>query len=222
MKKVVAILTIFILLTCSNSIVFAANDVSTLSNDLNVILDKSWKSDSLDSKSVLYHGFNDKKNLELGIFETRNYKTNREHSWSNYSKEELSYRAEESIKSQKESSPTKISDYSLYENEQLKFIAFAGTVTNDDNQTKNFLQYITVYNGGTIQICFYSDKKFNNAQLKVAEDFVRTCEFNKTAKPSIDRSIIIKLILIVIVIILLILSLVWNIRRYRKKGKNHV
>ena len=76
---------------------------------------------------------------------------------------------------------------------------------------------MTIVNGGSLQITFYSDDSFTNAQDEIIKGVISSIKFTNITEPSIDKKIIIELSAIFIGIILLIGSVIWHIKRYRRR-----
>ena len=187
----------------------------TLDNGL-VIDTTDWQPSLLEDAEaqLIYHA--DRGELELGIYTKRDLTSNRTHSWRDLSEEDLRTLADEIMRSQ-ESTLTQLEDWSTFRSQQMQFLKFFGTVTNESGESKNFIQYLTIENGGTLQFSFYKSAAFSPQDIAVADAFVESAYFEELSDPSIDTNMILKLSGIALVIILLVASVIWNIRRYRKK-----
>ena len=210
-KMMMALLILIILIMLFPASCFAA----TLDNGLTVDT-SGWQSSELEHPDahLIYHG--DLEDLELGIFTKRDLTSNRTHSWGALSEEELEALAAAVMDTQKDDSAS-VEDWSTFYSPQMRFLKFTGKVSNEEGKQKNFVQYFTIENGGTLQFSFYKDTAFSAQDLSVMDDFVGSAHFEESSEPSIDTVIVLKLAGILFLIILLAASVIWNIRRYRRK-----
>ncbi len=187
----------------------------TLDNGLTIDT-SGWQSSELEHSDdhLIYHG--DQESLEVGIFTKRNLTSNRAHSWGALSEEELEALAAAVMNTQKDT-VTNIEDWSTFCSQQMRFLRFTGKVTNEGNKSKNFVQYLTIENGGTLQFSFYKDTAFSAQDMSVMDNFVESAHFEELSEPSIDTAIVLKLAGILFIAVLLVASVIWNIRRYRRK-----
>ena len=192
-----------------------------LAEGLYIDIPNDFAEAEMKDKKVLFHGFNNTLGIELGIYTQRDLQTNRVHSWADKTDAELSSIAAEAIAAQNEDTAA-ISGWSIFKNEQMNFIVFDGTITADTGEVLTYLQYCTIINGGTLQLTFYKNEAFTDDERQMTEGITQSAHYDKLSEPGIDTSIILKLGGIVLVIIGLILSVVWNIRRYRKKVRKEV
>lgn len=190
-------------------------------NGLTVDLSSDWTKSNLDNKdkNLIYHANNGE--LELGIYSKRDLKSNKINSWKQLSDEELMSLAETAINEQNPKKGVSIEDWSSFDNNQMRFLKFTGTITNKEDRQMQFVQYTTIQNGGTLQFTFYKDKAFDNSDIKVMDTIVSSAIFNEITEAAVDKKIILTFAGIIIAIVLLIASAVWNVRRYRKKLGKH-
>lgn len=170
-----------------------------------------------EEKNVIYQGESKADNLEARIYSVRNLKTNKIHNLKSMSLSELETQAQETVLNQEEESPVKIKSWEILEIEDIVFLVFDGTILAEDDLKQYITQYMTIVNGGSLQITFYSDDSFTNAQDEIIKDVISSIKFTNITEPSIDKKIIIELSAIFIGIILLIGSVIWHIKRYRRR-----
>lgn len=190
-------------------------------NGLYISIPSEWNEKPMDNKDIIYHGNSETDKLELAISTKRNIQTNRINNWKDIPEAEIKKQANKSLEKQKKDNDTQLKKWELLETPQMRFLIFDGTITNN-KKTTFFTQYITIINGGTLQFSFYSKSPLTNHQKEVAESIVSTAHYDKITQASIDTKIILEVIGIFLVIILLIASVIWNIKRYRKKIKMEV
>ena len=205
------IITLLILLLLFPSYAFA----ETLDNGL-VIDTTGWQSSILEDADtqLIYHA--DCGDLELGIYTKRDLTSNKAHSWRDLSEMNLRALATKIISSQK-STFTQLEEWSTFHTQQMQFLKFFGTVTNESGEAKHFIQYLTIENGGTLQFSFYKGVAFSSQDISVTDAFVESAYFKELLDPSIDTNTILKLTGVALLILLLVFSVMWNIQRYRKK-----
>lgn len=189
----------------------------SLDDGLHIQLPSSWNQTKLDNKdeNLIYHAENG--DLELGIYSKRDLKSNLTNSWANYSNEQLRDLAETAMDTHKKKSGTVISNWSQFDNKQMRFLRFQGKVVNEEGDVKYFTQYTTIQNGGTLQFSFYKETNFTNADIAIMDSLVKSAHYDTITGRSVDTIIICKLSALLLVIVLLVGSVIWNIRRYRRK-----
>lgn len=213
----ITVVIVTLILAFSNVFLAFATE---LKDGLTIAIPDGYSETEIDGKGVLYHGVN-VQGIELGIYEQRNLQTNKIHSWSDKTDEELATMAAHAIEEQ-DSENTTIEAWSLCTNEQMKYIAFEGSMTADSGDGMEFIQYCTFINGGTLQLTFYKAGEFTAGEKDLAQATAISAHYAHITEPGVDTAFILTLAGVGLVIILLILSVVWNIRRYRRKVKKEV
>ena len=214
-KDIVAVIMSVILMVLAPAYAFAIDTESGLHFDI----PNGWDQTDLGKKEkyLIYHGECASLGLELGVYSHRTIQTNLENNWINYSEDELKAQAEMAINNQKEGGDTNITDYSIMNTEQMRFIVFDGVVKNKESEEKNFTQYLTIVNGGSLHFSFYSDEPLTEFQLSESELILRSTTADALTEQRIDTSLVFKLVGLGIVLLLMIASVIWNVCRYRKK-----
>ena len=197
----------------------AISSAATFDDGLNVAISDRWIKEPLDSKGLVYHGRSVDGQLEFSIITSRTLKSNLSHTWADLSDEELQSRAEDIA--EKGADHIILEDNRLLHTPQMKFIVFDGTIVDEEETSDKktyFTQYTTIVNGGTLQFSFFrSDRPLDEKDKSITETIVRDAYYDKITTKAIDGKIAFYLAAAAVVVILLILSVIWNIRRYRKK-----
>lgn len=212
-KKIVLFSTFIVSFVMPNTICYGKEP----SEEFYISFPSNFIETQTEEKNVIYHGESKADNLEAQIYSVRNLKTNKIHNLKSMSLSELETQAQETVLNQEEDSPVKIKGWKILETEDIVFLVFDGTILAEDNSKQYITQYMTIVNGGSLQITFYSDDSFTNAQDEIIKDVISSIKFTNITEPSIDKKIIIELSVIFIGIILLIGSVIWHIKRYRRR-----
>ena len=212
-KKIVLFSTFMVSFMMHNTICYAKES----SEEFYINFPSSFIETQMEEKNVLYHGESKADNFEVRVYSVRNLKTNKIHDLKNMSPSELETQAKETALNKDEDSPVKINSWELLETEDIVFLVFDGTILAEDNSKQYITQYMTIVNGGSLQITFYSDDSFTDAQDEIIKSVISSIKFTNITEPSIDRKIIIELSAIFIGIVLLIGSVIWHIKRYRRR-----
>ena len=197
----------------------AISSAATFDDGLHVPISDRWVKEPLDSKGLVYHGRSVDGQLEFSLLTSRTLKSNLSNTWAGLSDEELKAKAKDVVK--KGADNIIFDDNRILHTPQMKFIVFDGTIIDGEEGSDKktyFTQYTTIVNGGTLQFSFFrSDHPLDENDQSIAESIVKDAYYDKITTKAIDGKIAFYLAAAAVVVILLILSVIWNIRRYRKK-----
>lgn len=196
-----------------------------LSGGLSIPFTDDWKEDTSAEQSeyLLYKGSSSAMDLEVSVITNRNLQTNLTNNYSSLSDDELAQLAEEAVQTSTDNDSIELDDYKLIKGKQLTFLRFDGEYKNTEDTESisgdHFTQYVTVANGGSLQINFYKDgTALSNEEKEVLEStIIQNVQYEELTPRSVDQHIILKLGGIALVVFLLIGSVALHIWYRRKK-----
>lgn len=215
-KKVFA--AIMVCFAIFPSALFAAD--SPIANAVAPLLNNDWQ--QVNDDNALYHAENTTAGLNITVSESRNLQTNLEHDWNEKSDQELKELAETTMAAMNEEEGIILEDASTYRSPYLSFLTFTGEAQTD-GKTHYFTQYITVNNGGAIQFTITKESAPLTAEENqtIRTEIISKVELAITER-SIDKNVLLPLLLILGVVLVLIASVIIHVIHYRRKqgGKN--
>ena len=186
---------------------------------LNVPLSDDWIESELDNKDVIFHADSAVRSLSLSILSNRTFRSNYINNLKQETKEELDGELDAILQSDMSKRGVFITGGKILEQEQLTFLQIAGYIQPEDEDVQEyFTEFVTIVNGGTLQLTFYKENApLSEQDLAYSEEIVRGIRYDRITERSIDGNILWKVILIGVVFIFLIVSLIWRLVRIRKR-----
>ena len=115
------------------------------------------------------------------------------------------------------------SSYEILDND-LRFLVLNGTLLDHNDLTTElaeFIQYTTIVNGENITFQYYSyGDEISLNEKEVSKEIINSIKFDTTSNQiKYSTDLILKALGIILFLILAILSVLWHIRRYKRKLK---
>lgn len=216
MINLLGIVLLFILPSSANA--------ENFTDGLTIPLSSEWQEQEKNNNDhVDYEGYSSELGLHVRVMKNRTLQTNITNNYDRLSLNNLSQLAKKTIEQSKNDDNVKIDDYEIIQSEQLTFLRFDGTYKVEkgiEGEAEDyFLQYVTVANGGMLQLNFSkSGAPLSDAEKTYLEtSIIDKVQYKTLTNRHIDTDILIKIAGVGFVVVLLLGSVVVHLLYVRKK-----